>query len=78
MILGNHTFLKEDELKHSRQMSREQRFTDMFYRDMDRSDPIMLSYQTDARLEKRQLHKHEVPQQVLDLMSDPVEAPEND
>ena len=59
-------------------MSREERFTDMFHRDMDRSDPVMLSYETDTRVAQRQLHKHEVPQQVLDLMSDPVEVPEND
>ena len=77
MFLGNHTFTKDDELHHARQMSREKRFTDMFNRDMERSDPVMLSYEIDTRVAQRQLHKHEVPQQVLDLMSDPVEDAEN-
>ena len=77
MIPGNHTFLKEDELKHSRGSGRENRFTDVFNRDMDRSDPLILSYNLDARMAQRALHKHDVPQVVLDLMADPIEEPEN-
>ena len=77
MIPGNHTFLKEDELKHSRGSGRENRFTDVFNRDMDRSDPLVLSYNLDARMAQRALRKHDVPQLVLDLMADPIEEPEN-
>ena len=77
MILGNHTLIKGDELKHARQCHRKCRATDVFMRDMDRSDPVMLSYNVEARMAQRRLHKHDVPDQVMALMVDPPEDPEN-
>ena len=41
-------------------------------RDMDRSDPVMLSYIEDLLEERRIKNKHDVPAEVLALMKDPL------
>jgi hypothetical protein len=41
---------------------------------MDRSDVVMLQYNTASRLANRENKKHEIPPQILALMIDPVEG----
>ena len=66
----NH-LLKGDQIDHSRQTSRVNRATDVFNRNMDRSDPVILSYNIESRLKNREKKKHDVPAEVLALMKDP-------
>ena len=71
-IEGNHQFILDDSLHHARQTSRHDRLFDVFHRDMDRSDPILLSYFVKSRLAQRP--KNEVPEHILALMVDPTEG----
>ena len=71
-LSGSNKFIKDDQLKHARQRSRKDRAHDVFMRDMDRSDPVMLSYIEDLLEERRIKNKHDVPAEVLALMKDPL------
>ena len=61
-------------LHHARQTGRHDRLYDVFHRRMDSSDPLILSYSTQARLARREKNKHPIPPQVAALMQDPVEG----
>ena len=45
---------------------------------MDRSDVVMLEYNTASRLANRETKKQIIPPQILALMVDPVEGNLND
>ena len=45
---------------------------------MERSDVVMLEYNTASRLANRETKKEEIPPQILALMRDPVEENLND
>ena len=45
---------------------------------MDRSDIVMLEYNTASRLANRETKKQDIPPQILALMVDPVEGNLND
>ena len=50
----------------------------MFHKQMDQSDPVMLSYVEDLLVEQRGKNKHEeVPAEVLALMRDPLPGEED-
>ena len=50
----------------------------MFHKEMDQSDPVMLSYVEDLLVEQREKTKHEeVPAEVLALMRDPLPGEED-
>ena len=68
---ASNRFLKKDQLGHARQSSRKNRAEDVFKRDMDRSDPVVLSQIEDRLVVRQKKLKHEIPQSVLDLMRDP-------
>ena len=71
---GNHIYIKADQVGHYRQTSRKGRLMDVFHRDMDRSDPVVLSYDTESRLAQRQKSKHPIPPEVLAMMVDPPDG----
>ena len=73
-IEGNHIYIKDDQVGHSRQTSRKGRLMDVYHRDMDRSDPVVLSYDTESRLAQRQKSKHPIPPEVLAMMRDPPDG----
>ena len=67
-----------DEVYHTPQKSRKDRLLELFNRDMDRSDIVMLEYNTASRLANRETKKQVIPPQILALMKDPVEGNLND
>ena len=69
---ANHQFVLDDHLKHARETSRKDRISDVFHRDMDRSDPVILLYSIECRLKNREKQKHPIPDRILAL----VQAPE--
>ena len=67
-----------DEVYHTPQKSRKERLRELFNRDMDRSDVVMLEYNTASRLANKEAKKQVIPPQILALMVDPVEGNLND
>ena len=72
--IANHKYLKFDQVYHSPQIGRQARLRSLFERDMERSDVVMLKYNTPSRLAKRETKKEDIPPQILALMRDPVEG----
>ena len=71
LFVGSNKYIKKGQYK-SRQTSRKNRSEDVFHWDVDRSDPVILSYAEDDFLRKKARSKHEIPPEVLALMRDPT------
>ena len=66
-------FYRKFRLSHARKFSRESNLTDIFFRVLDASDPMISNISLESRMRKRK--RFSIPQEVQDLLAT-LDAPE--